>query len=99
VYEAAAQEFGEAEWARLTLAVVAINGWNRFNVAFLTPPEITSRRSCTRPAEQVSVEWGDAAGNPRRLPADIPQHVHYMTIARHVRAFGVAAWTARSRGR
>jgi AhpD family alkylhydroperoxidase len=37
VYEQAAQEFSEKELAQLTLAVVAINGWNRFNVAFRTP--------------------------------------------------------------
>jgi len=33
----ARQEFSEAELAQLTLAVVAINGWNRFNVVFHTP--------------------------------------------------------------
>jgi AhpD family alkylhydroperoxidase len=37
VYEQAAQEFSEKELAQLTLAVVAINGWNRLNVAFRTP--------------------------------------------------------------
>jgi AhpD family alkylhydroperoxidase len=37
VYDMARQEFSEAELAQLTLAVVAINGWNRFNVAFRTP--------------------------------------------------------------
>jgi AhpD family alkylhydroperoxidase len=37
VYEVTAQGFSEAELAQLTLAVVAINGWNRFNVAFQTP--------------------------------------------------------------
>jgi len=37
VYEAASAQFSEAELAQLTLAVVAINGWNRFNVAFRTP--------------------------------------------------------------
>ena len=37
VYDAASQKFGEAELAQLTLAIVAINGWNRFNVAFHTP--------------------------------------------------------------
>lgn len=37
VYEQAAQEFSEKELAQLTLAVVTINGWNRFNVAFRTP--------------------------------------------------------------
>jgi AhpD family alkylhydroperoxidase len=37
VYDAASQQFSEAELAQLTLAIVAINGWNRFNVAFHTP--------------------------------------------------------------
>jgi alkylhydroperoxidase family enzyme len=37
VYDIASQQFSEAELAQLTLAIVAINGWNRFNVAFHTP--------------------------------------------------------------
>jgi AhpD family alkylhydroperoxidase len=37
VYDAASQKFSEAELAQLTLAIVAINGWNRFNVAYHTP--------------------------------------------------------------
>jgi AhpD family alkylhydroperoxidase len=37
VYDMACREFSEAELTQLTLAVVAINGWNRFNVAFKTP--------------------------------------------------------------
>ena len=37
VYDMARKEFNEAELTQLTLAVVAINGWNRFNVAFHTP--------------------------------------------------------------
>lgn len=37
VYDIASQEFSEAELTQLTLAIVAINGWNRFNVAFHTP--------------------------------------------------------------
>jgi AhpD family alkylhydroperoxidase len=37
VYDAACQELSEAELTQLTLAIVAINGWNRFNVAFQTP--------------------------------------------------------------
>jgi AhpD family alkylhydroperoxidase len=37
VYATARQEFSEAELAQLTLAIVAINGWNRLNVAFHTP--------------------------------------------------------------
>lgn len=36
-YEQARGQFSEAELANLTLAVVAINGWNRLNIAFHTP--------------------------------------------------------------
>jgi len=38
VYEQARSQFNEAELADLTLAVVAINGWNRLNIAFRTVP-------------------------------------------------------------
>lgn len=38
VYEQARAQFGEDELANLTLAVVTINGWNRFNIAFRTTP-------------------------------------------------------------
>ena len=34
VYRLVREHFSEAELANLTLAVVAINGWNRLNVAF-----------------------------------------------------------------
>jgi AhpD family alkylhydroperoxidase len=37
VYENARRHFNEQELANLTLALVAINGWNRLNVAFRTP--------------------------------------------------------------
>jgi alkylhydroperoxidase family enzyme len=37
VYEQAREEFDDKKLAQLTLAVVAINGWNRLNVAFRTP--------------------------------------------------------------
>lgn len=37
-YAAARKEFSETELAQLTLSIVAINGWNRFNVGFRTPP-------------------------------------------------------------
>ena len=37
IYDQARKEFSDKELAQLTLAVVAINGWNRFNVAFRTP--------------------------------------------------------------
>lgn len=37
-FAAAREEFSEAELAHLTLAIVMINGWNRFNVGFHIPP-------------------------------------------------------------
>lgn len=37
VYERVRAQFNEEEVACLTLAVVAINGWNRFNIAFNVP--------------------------------------------------------------
>jgi AhpD family alkylhydroperoxidase len=38
VYEEARQEFSEKELVDLTLAIIAINCWNRLNVAFRTVP-------------------------------------------------------------
>lgn len=38
VYRQASAQFNEDELARLTLAVIAINGWNRLNIAFNTVP-------------------------------------------------------------
>ena len=38
VYERVRQEFSEDELAHLSLAVVAINGWNRLNIAARTEP-------------------------------------------------------------
>ena len=38
LYAAVRAEFSEAELLNLTLAIVAINGWNRFNVGFRVPP-------------------------------------------------------------
>ena len=37
VYDQAQKEFDDKELAQLTLAVGAINAWNRLNVAFRTP--------------------------------------------------------------
>jgi AhpD family alkylhydroperoxidase len=37
-YEAARAIFGEEELANLTLAIVAINGWNRFAISFRAVP-------------------------------------------------------------
>ncbi|HEU5369238.1 MAG TPA: carboxymuconolactone decarboxylase family protein [Ktedonobacterales bacterium] len=38
VYEQARRSFSEKELADLTLALVAINGWNRLNISFQTVP-------------------------------------------------------------
>lgn len=38
VYESVRQQFTEKELVNLTLAVVAINGWNRFGISFRTVP-------------------------------------------------------------
>jgi AhpD family alkylhydroperoxidase len=38
VYEEARRQFSEKELVDLTLAIVAINGWNRLSVAFRTVP-------------------------------------------------------------
>jgi AhpD family alkylhydroperoxidase len=38
VYERVREEFSEAELAHLSLAIVAINGWNRLNIAARTVP-------------------------------------------------------------
>lgn len=38
VFEQARAHFSEQELVDLTLAVVAINGWNRLNIAFRTAP-------------------------------------------------------------
>ncbi len=37
VYERVRKHFSEEELVNLTMAIVAINGWNRLNVAFRTP--------------------------------------------------------------
>ncbi len=37
VYQRVRAQFSDAELAKLTLAVIAINGWNRLNIAFRTP--------------------------------------------------------------
>jgi len=37
VFEGVHKHFNDAELASLTLCIVAINGWNRLNVAFRTP--------------------------------------------------------------
>jgi AhpD family alkylhydroperoxidase len=50
VYEAARAQFDEQELANLTLAIVAINGANRLNIAFRTVPG-SHRAAAARAAE------------------------------------------------
>jgi len=38
VYEQAREQFSEQELANLTLAIIAINGWNRLAISFRTVP-------------------------------------------------------------
>ncbi|MDU7587815.1 MAG: carboxymuconolactone decarboxylase family protein [Acidovorax sp.] len=40
VYDEVRAQFSEAEIVELSMAIVAINGWNRLSVAFRTPPGI-----------------------------------------------------------
>lgn len=47
VFAEASAEFSEAELVELTMAIIAINGWNRINVAFRAVPG-TYRRPRTR---------------------------------------------------
>ncbi len=65
VYAEARAHFSEEELLNLTLAIVAINGWNRFNVGFLVPPDATeyfkvSARPGHAPKETVAAT-GSAA--------------------------------------
>jgi len=48
VYEEARAQFSEEELANLTLAIVAINGWNRLQIAFRAVPNY---QPANRPAE------------------------------------------------
>ncbi len=48
VYEEARKQFSEKELVDLTMAVIAINDWNRLNVAFRTVP------GTYQPSEQVT---------------------------------------------
>jgi AhpD family alkylhydroperoxidase len=50
VYEVARAQFSEEELANLTVAIVAINGANRLNIAFRTVPG--SDRTAARPAAE-----------------------------------------------
>ena len=50
VYEEARKHFRDDELVKLTLAVVAINGWNRFGIAFRSAPGVC----ITKPLEAAT---------------------------------------------
>lgn len=54
IYDAARKQFSEQELLALTLAIVAINGWNRFNIAFQTPAGDYQPGSLTGSIKEVS---------------------------------------------
>jgi AhpD family alkylhydroperoxidase len=51
VYEAVHPHFSEEELANLTLAIVAINGWNRIALGFRTVPGTYQRQAALKPQE------------------------------------------------
>jgi alkylhydroperoxidase family enzyme len=53
-YEEARREFDEAELVRLTMAIVAINGWNRIAVSFRPEPGSYVPRSAGHRAGAVT---------------------------------------------
>jgi AhpD family alkylhydroperoxidase len=53
VYQQARAEFSESELVALTMAIVAINGWNRFAVSFRAEPGTYQPRARRRDAVSV----------------------------------------------
>ena len=71
VYERVREQFSEDELVHLSLAIVAINGWNRLNVAARTVPGPTLRaasRRCTRRSDRPEFA-ASPPGYPRRTTA------------------------------
>jgi AhpD family alkylhydroperoxidase len=62
VYDLARKQFTEKELVDLTLAIVAINGWNRLAIAFRTVPGTFQLRA--RPSDPAAM--GVADGEARR---------------------------------
>ena len=61
VFEAARRFFSEAELVALTMAVVAINGWNRLNIAFRTPAGSYEPAPKPRAATQAQPRGAEAS--------------------------------------
>jgi AhpD family alkylhydroperoxidase len=62
VYEVARRQFDERQLADLALATVAINAWNRLNVAFRTVPGTYRPRRAQASAEGVERPVAHASG-------------------------------------
>jgi AhpD family alkylhydroperoxidase len=54
VFAEARSQFSERELADLTLAVIAINGWNRLSIAFQVPPPRFTFTSEATPSESLA---------------------------------------------
>ncbi len=63
VFEEAHRHFTDAELVSLTLCVVAINGWNRLNIAFRTAA------GTYQPAKRRPVSAPERAGRPSESPS------------------------------
>jgi hypothetical protein len=57
------QVASEAELVNLTLAIVAINGANRFNIAFRTVPVSYEPRACLTIDQELSLQIARSSGN------------------------------------
>lgn len=53
LYESVRQQFTEKELVNLTLAVIAINAWNRLAISFRTVPGSYQPKQPVRPQEQI----------------------------------------------
>jgi len=62
VFAEANSHFGDEELAHLTLAIVAINGWNRLNIAFRVPA------GTYQPAERQRLRVGGTTRRPFKDP-------------------------------
>ena len=58
LFEEAHRHFSDADLVNLTLCVIAINGWNRLNIAFRTPP------GTYQPAKRPSAPASKRAAQP-----------------------------------
>jgi len=59
VYEQARKQFSEQELANLTLAIIAINGWNRLAISFRTVPGTYQPRKVERGSSGDAVKGGN----------------------------------------